>query len=219
MHDATALIFDLDGTLIDSLDDITAALNHALHAVDRPSVARESVRGWIGDGLPMLCDRAWPDAAEPARGRFIQHVAEAYRADAATRTRSYPNILKTLELLRERKVPMAVLTNKPHDLTTQILDALDLTKFFRVIHGYVREDEKKPAPKVALRIADMLGLEPGRMWMIGDSDVDVMTARNAGMRALAVTWGFRDRAELTALKPDAVVDEPLKIVAVVERKK
>jgi len=218
MNHSTGLIFDLDGTLIDSLDDITAALNRALVALNRPRVARESVRGWIGDGLPVLCDRAWPDAVEPARSRFIQAVAAAYRADCATLTRPYPNILKTLELLRDRNFPMAVLTNKPHDLTTQILDALDLTEFFRAIHGYVREDEKKPTPTVARRIADALGLAPTRMWMIGDSDVDVMTARNAGMRALAVTWGFRDRAELAALNPDAVVNEPLEIVEAVEKK-
>jgi len=212
MHRPRGLIFDLDGTLIDSLDDIAAALNRALREVGRAPAPRDSVRRWIGDGLPTLCRRAWPDASNEDTTRFVERVSIAYRADCATHTRPYPNMLQMLELLQSRGVPMAVLTNKPHDLTLAILAAVDLAKFFNPVRGYQRESEKKPSPAVALSVASEWKIEPREIAVVGDSDVDIRTARNAGMRAIAVTWGLRDRAELVDAGPDDMVDEPLAII-------
>jgi len=209
MHPPRAIIFDLDGTLIDSLDDIATALNAALRERGRPLAPRESVRKWIGDGLPTLCCRAWPLASQDDLARFIQSVATAYRADCARETRPYPNVLPMLDLLHSSKLPMAVLTNKPHDLTVAILQALDLARFFDPIHGYHTEDEKKPSPTVALRIAAHWQIDPREIAIVGDSDVDIRTARSAGMTAIAVSWGLRDREELFFAKPDLMVDDPL----------
>lgn len=209
MHQSRALIFDLDGTLIDSLDDIASALNTALRERGRPLAPRESVRSWIGDGLPALCRRAWTDASEDDLARFIQSVSAAYRADCARATRPYPNVLPMLDLLRSRATPLAVLTNKPHDLTVAILNALDLARFFDPIHGYHTEAEKKPSPTVALRIAARWRIDPRDIAIVGDSDVDIRTARSAGMTAIAVSWGLRGREELFLARPDFMVDDPL----------
>ena len=215
MHRLKGLIFDLDGTLIDSLDDIAAALNTALRERDRALVRRESVRRWIGDGLPTLCRRAWPDAADEDMALFITSVSAAYRADCATHTRAYPNVLQMLELLQSRGAAMAVLTNKPHALTRTILGALGLARFFNPMHGYERESDKKPSPTVALRIASQWKIEPREIAFVGDSDVDIRTARNAGMPSIAVTWGLRDREELLEAKPDQMVEDPLEIAKII----
>src|SRR2546428_7471965 len=98
MDRANAFIFDLDGTLIDSLDDIADSLNRALHELGRPSAERESVREWVGDGLPMLCRRAWPEADEIAHSALVKSAAAHYRGHCLDRTRPYPNILQMLEL-------------------------------------------------------------------------------------------------------------------------
>lgn len=209
MHPLSALIFDLDGTLIDSLDDITAALNTALRERGRAAAPRESVRRWIGDGLPALCRRAWPDASQENMSRFIESVAAAYASACAVSTAPYPNVLPMLDLLQSRKVPMAVLTNKPHDLTVAILQALNLARFFNPIHGYHTEAEKKPSPLVALRIASQWKMDPRSIAIVGDSDVDIRTARSAGMVAIAVSWGLRDREELFFAGPNLMVDDPL----------
>lgn len=209
MHRLRAIIFDLDGTLIDSLDDIAAALNAALRERGRAIAPRKSVRSWIGDGLPTLCRRAWPDASQDDLARFIQSVSTAYRADCARETRPYPNVLPMLDLLRARGMPLAVLTNKPHDLTVAILNALDLAKHFDPIHGYHTEADKKPSPTIALRIASQWRIEPREIAIVGDSDVDIRTARSAGMTAIAVSWGLRDAEELFFAKPDFMVDDPL----------
>ena len=212
MHRSRAIIFDLDGTLIDSLDDIAGALNTALRERDRPAAPRDSVRGWIGDGLPTLCRRAWPDATTEDMLAFTRAVGAAYASACAVETRPYPNVLQILDLLQSRALPMAVLTNKPHDLTVAILQALDLARFFDPIHGYHTEAEKKPSPIVALRIASQWKMDPIDIAIVGDSDVDIRTARSAGMTAIAVSWGLRDPEELFRAKPDFMVDDPLDLV-------
>ena len=209
MHQPRAIIFDLDGTLIDSLDDIAAALNTALHERGRPSAQRDSVRRWIGDGLPALCRRAWPNATTEEMFEFTRAVGAAYAAACTHFTRPYPNILPMLDLLRAQNVPMAVLTNKPHDLSVAILDSLDLARFFEPVHGYHTEAEKKPSPTVALRIASRWNIDPREIAIVGDSDGDIRTARSAGMTAIAVSWGLRDREELFSAGPDLMVDDPL----------
>ena len=209
MHRSRAIIFDLDGTLIDSLDDIASALNTALRERDRPLAPRESVRRWIGDGLPTLCRRAWSDATTEDMHSFTRAVGAAYASACAIATRPYPNVLPMLDLLHSRKLPMSVLTNKPHDLTVSILQTLDLARFFNPICGCHTEGEKKPSPIAALRIASQWKMDPREIAIVGDSDVDIQTARNAGMTAIAVSWGLRDREELFSARPDFLVDDPL----------
>lgn len=203
-----AFIFDLDGTLVDSLRDISKAVNAALKQLGRRPAAIEQVRSWIGDGLPTLCRRAIPDADGALLAEALDLTRKHYQAHCADHARLYPKVLQMLDLLRGRHVPLAVLSNKPHSLTTQVVDALGLRPYFAQVRGCQRDEDKKPSPAAALEIAQSLGVRPEAVLNVGDSPVDVETARHARMIAVAVSWGYRDRGELLAARPDFLVNDP-----------
>jgi phosphoglycolate phosphatase len=211
-----AFIFDLDGTLVDSLRDIADALNDALAELNQPRASLDEVRRWIGDGLTTLCRRASPTMDPDALHRLVELARTHYQEHCADHTRPYRNILQMLDLLTARGAPLAVLSNKPHALTKEVLQRLDMMRYFAVARGCDAEEERKPSPNAALEIAARLGVEPAAVFFVGDSPVDVLTARNAGMIAVAVTWGFRDRQELCAARPDYVADNPLEIPSLPE---
>jgi phosphoglycolate phosphatase len=211
MNCSHAFIFDLDGTLIDSLQDITNALNAALEELHRAPADAAMVRSWIGDGLLTLCRRAVGEDDPALVATLVQLSGKRYQAHCVEQTMPYPKVLKMLDLLRARNAPMAVLSNKPHAVTVQIVRALGMDGYFADVRGCAVEEDKKPSPKNALAIASALSVDPQRVFMVGDSPMDVKTARHAGMTAVAVTWGFRDRSELEAARPDFFVDDPTEI--------
>lgn len=211
MSPKRAIIFDLDGTLVDSLDDITHALNDALSAMGKPLVDRENVRGWVGDGLPVLCRRACPGIDDDTLRALIQKAARSYQDACVVKTRPYGNILQMLDLLQARGAPMAVLSNKPHALTQRVVTGLAMQKYFVEVRGYINEEEKKPAPTTALEMARRMSTLPSRVLFVGDSCVDIQTARNAGMTPVSVTWGFQKKNLLEGAGPDHFVDDPMEI--------
>jgi phosphoglycolate phosphatase len=208
MNSSNAFIFDLDGTLIDSLQDITSALNTALEELHRAPADAATVRSWIGDGLFTLCRRAVGEGDPALVATLVKSSGKHYVAHCVEQTRPYPKVLKMLDLLRARNAPMAVLSNKPHAVTVQIVRALGMDDYFADVRGCTVEEDKKPSPKNAIAIATALSVDPRCVFLVGDSPMDVQTARNAGMIAVAVTWGFRDRPELEAAHPDFFVDDP-----------
>lgn len=207
----TAVIFDLDGTLVDSLEDIADALGGALAdaGLARPPI--ELVRGWIGDGAHSLVRRAVDGRADV--DAVLAAFRERYRAQPIVKTRLYDGVAAALDELAGPGRSFAVLSNKPHDLTRTIADRLLAPWPFAAIFGQRHGLPLKPDPTVALVTADELGVSPARCAFVGDSAIDVETARAAGMRAIAVAWGFRERAELEAAQPDALVDHPRQLVA------
>ncbi len=211
MNRVRAFIFDLDGTLVDSLQDIADALNVALAHLQQPPASRQQVRSWVGDGLPALCARAAPDADPQALESLVQLTKEHYRLHCTDHTRLYPKVLRMLNLLKVRQTPIGLLSNKPHLLTVQVVRQLRLGHYFRDVRGCADQEERKPSPTLALQIARELEIEPRAVMVVGDSVVDIGTARNAGMISVAVTWGFRSKAELAAAKPDFMVHDPLEI--------
>jgi phosphoglycolate phosphatase len=211
MEHARAVIFDLDGTLVDSLQDITNALNAALPELEFASVAPNSVRHWIGDGLTTLCRRAAGFVSPHTLDSLADLVRKHYLAHCVDFTRPYPNILKMLDLLNSRAVPMGILSNKPHALTIRVVQQLDLLPRFAEVRGATGESDRKPSPANAIAISRNIGVEPRNVFLIGDSTVDIHTARNAGMAAIAVSWGFQDVTQLAQAKPDAILDDPLQI--------
>lgn len=211
MRDRTAFIFDLDGTLVDSLDDIAAALNHGLQAVGLDSAPIDEVLSWIGDGFNILCERAAPYADESVRARLRETAARRYAAHSLVHTRLYPNVLQLLALLNEGGHPKAILSNKPHAITVVIADGLGLTQHFIEVRGCLREADRKPSPRVALELAAALRRAPDEIIFVGDSVVDIETARNAGMKSAVVTWGFQKKIELEAANPDFLIESPLEI--------
>ena len=190
-----AVIIDLDGTLVDSAEDLRAALNKLLGEIGLRAIELHEIKGMIGDGVLKLVERGLIAAnADPARkealiGRFM----EIYQADPATRTRCYPHVIDTLRALRDRNLRLAVVTNKPVLATEKILDALSLAEFFQVVVGGDSVAERKPHPAPVLEAARRLGVDVGHAIMVGDNIHDVEAAHAAGMRCIAVSYGYHHR--------------------------
>src|SRR5208282_4205205 len=184
-----ALIFDLDGTLIDSKVDLIHSVNAMLRELGRAELAEETISGYIGHGAPKLVARALGDGCtEEERQRALDFFLRYYEAYKMDTTCAYPGVAETLEKLA--KVPMAVLTNKPMRISVRILDAMGLSKYFRAIYGGNSFETKKPDPLGARTILKELGAAAQETLLVGDSEVDVQTARNAGTLAAAVNYGF-----------------------------
>jgi phosphoglycolate phosphatase len=184
-----AFLFDLDGTLIDSKLDLVNSVNFMLREMQRDVLPLATVASYIGHGAPRLvADALGPDSAEADRKRGLELFLAHYEEHNLDATHAYPGVVEGLEALQDR--PMAVLTNKPVKMSVEILDALGLHKYFRAVYGGDSFEKKKPDPAGAQAILKTLAVRPQEAAMVGDSDVDVKTARNAGMLAVAVNYGF-----------------------------
>src|SRR5277367_5942646 len=184
-----ALIFDLDGTLIDSKRDLIHSVNAMLRELRRGTLPEETISGYIGHGAPQLVARALGErGTEGERQRALEFFLRYYETHKMDTTCTYPGVAETLEKLAS--MPMAVLTNKPVRISVRILDAMGLAKYFRAIYGGNSFETKKPDPLGASTILRELGVEPRETLLVGDSEVDVQTARNAGTLAAAVDYGF-----------------------------
>ena len=194
-----ALIFDLDGTLIDSKQDLIRSVNAVLVEMGREALHEDTISGYIGHGAPNLIGRAMGNGTtEEDRDRGLKFFLAYYEDHKMDSTSAYPGVAEALEELRE--FPMAVLTNKPVRVSNRILEGLGLAKYFRSVYGGNSFETKKPDPLGAKKILEELGAAPGQAMMIGDSEVDIQTARNAGTLAAAVNYGFgtHDRAAYPA---------------------
>jgi phosphoglycolate phosphatase len=206
-----AFLFDLDGTLIDSKLDLVNSVNFMLLEMQREVLPLATVASYIGYGAPRLvADALGPDAAEADRKRGLEIFLAYYSKHNLDATRAYPGVREGLEELQDR--PMAVLTNKPVQMSVEILEVLGLGKFFRAIYGGDSFEKKKPDPAGALAILNNLGVDPRESAMVGDSDVDIKTARNAGMFAVAVNYGF-GRHDRQTQPADLYVDSLQEIAA------
>jgi phosphoglycolate phosphatase len=194
-----ALILDLDGTLIDSKLDLIHSVNAMLGEMKRPRLAAETISGYIGHGAPQLVARALGGTAtEEELKDALQFFLGYYEEHKMDNTCAYPGVQETLAQLSH--MPMAVLTNKPERISVRILNSLGLAKYFRAIYGGNSFESKKPDPFGANKILQEFGLAAREALLVGDSEVDVQTARNAGTQAAAVNYGFgvHDRAAYPA---------------------
>jgi|ERR1700675_2197157 phosphoglycolate phosphatase len=189
LRSVRALIFDLDGTLIDSKQDLIRSVNAMLRELRRGELAEETISGYIGHGAPQLVARALGNGCtEEERQRALQFFLSYYELHKMDTTCVYPGVAETLEKLAS--MPMAVLTNKPVRISGRILEAMGLSKYFRAVYGGNSFETKKPDPLGARTILRELGTAPREALLVGDSEVDVQTARNAGTLAAAVNYGF-----------------------------
>jgi phosphoglycolate phosphatase len=201
-----ALIFDLDGTLIDSKLDLIHAVNAMLVEMGRERLSAEVISGYIGHGAPVLVARALGAAAPEQECTYaLQFFLKYYEEHKLDNTCAYPGVQETLARLWHRDLPMSVLTNKPVRVSVRILEALGLAKYFRSIYGGNSFETKKPDPLGANTILREMGVSAHETAIVGDSEVDVQTARNAGTAAIAVNFGFgvHDRKSYPA---DAYID-------------
>ncbi len=194
-----ALIFDLDGTLIDSKLDLIHSVNATLTEMGREKLSDEVISSYIGHGAPMLISRALGGVAkEDELARGLGYFLEYYEEHKLDNTALYPGVTETLAKLSEQCISMAVLTNKPVKISVRILEALGVAQYFRAIYGGNSFETKKPDPLGAKAILSELKVKnSGESMMIGDSEVDIQTARNADMIATAVNYGFgiHDRSQ------------------------
>jgi phosphoglycolate phosphatase len=187
---ARALIFDLDGTLIDSKQDLIHSVNAMLHEMGRAKQDQETISGYIGHGAPLLVSRALDGAKEEDIRRALQFFLAHYEEHKLDTTYAYPGVAETLAEIHGKQLPMAVLTNKPVRISVRILESLGLADHFCAIYGGNSFETKKPDPLGANRLLAAFGTSPRRTWLVGDSEVDVQTARNANTIAVAVNYGF-----------------------------
>jgi phosphoglycolate phosphatase len=199
-----ALIFDLDGTLIDSKQDLILSVNAMLRETGRAPLSEDTISGYIGQGAPVLVRRALGDAAsEEEAKRALEFFLRYYEEHRMEHTRAYPGVAEGLAALDG--YPLAVLTNKPVRISRRILDDLGLASFFRAIYGGNSFETKKPDPLGTLAILGEFGVEPRDALLVGDSEIDVQTARNAGTWAASVTYGFGTH-DHEAFPPDVYLD-------------
>jgi len=194
-----ALVFDLDGTLIDSKQDLVLSVNATLRAIGRDELPADLVASYVGSGAPVLISKALGDASEPEElRRALKYFLSHYEAHQLDNTRAYPGVREALAHLDGR--PMAVLTNKPANISVRILEGLGLAPFFKVIYGGNSFATKKPDPLGANTVLGDLKVLAHEAVMVGDSEVDVQTARNAGMISAIVNFGFgvQDRERYSA---------------------
>ena len=210
-----AVIFDLDGTLLNTLGDLTAAVNHALSACGLPTRTEAQVRTYVGDGVKELIARACPaDADEATRAAVLSAYLPYYAAHNMDLTAPYAGLFDLLADLRRQGVKIAVVSNK-HDAGVQALCAYYFAGLLDLAVGGGDARPLKPAPDSLLYAIDRLGVDPAAVWYVGDSVQDVMTARNAGVKCAAVTWGFQDASRLAAEHPTCLVDTADQLLAAV----
>jgi phosphoglycolate phosphatase len=206
------LVFDLDGTLIDSGADLCASVNAMLHHFDRPPLPDTVISTYIGDGAARLVSRSLGEPTDPEfLDSALAYFLDYYREHKLDQTYVYPGVFAALDSLRfepggaERS--MAVLTNKPIGASKAICDALGLSHYFFRIYGGNSFATKKPDPEGLLALLKEAGVSAQETLMIGDSDVDILTARNAGVWSMGCSYGLAPHT-LVTVRPDCVVESP-----------
>lgn len=213
-----AVIFDLDGTLLDSLADIADSLNKVLAEMGLPTHSRDAYRYMVGAGMETLVQRALPPSRQDqaTETRALAAMRREYERNWCRQTRPYPEIPDLLAALKQRGIAMAVLSNKPEDFTRKSVAALLEPEYFRVVRGARPDTPKKPDPAGALALAAQLALPVEDFLYVGDSGIDMQTARAAGMFAVGVLWGFRSKAELAESGAAALIGRPLELLELLE---
>lgn len=218
-HSIQLVIFDLDGTLIDSRLDLVHSVNAALRHIQRPELPDQVIASYVGDGAPILIQRALGgevvDEAVVRKG--LEFFLAYYRAHKLDHTTVYPGIREALASIQNSGNGMprrlAVLTNKPVNPSRAIVEALGMGPYFSQIYGGNSFATKKPEPEGALKLVSEAGVQPEQSAIVGDSHVDIRTGRNAGLWTVAVTYGFAPHT-LETETPDVIVDHPSELADV-----
>ena len=202
------VIFDLDGTLLDTIADLAAAANHALQKAGFPVYDTETIRTFVGNGISKLLERALPEGARMAENveRLRTDFVPYYDAHNAEQSKPYPGVAALLLRLQERGMMLAVASNKYQAATEKLVAHYFPAIRFVKVMGQREGVPVKPDPTIVFDIMEAAGVGKEDVLYVGDSGVDMQTAHNAGVDAVAVSWGFRPRTELEAFRPLAIID-------------
>lgn len=211
------VIFDLDGTLLDTLADIVDVANATLAHFGFPGHSADAYRYFVGDGLSTLIERIVPEQnrtqsqLKSCADVFLQRYAQGWD----NQTKPYAGVMEMLEQLRQKGLQLAVLSNKPDAFTRICVQRYFADHLFSFVHGQREGIPKKPDPFGATEIAGLMKLSPHQMAYVGDTSTDMRTGKGAGMLTLGVLWGFRERQELEEARADRIISHPSEIVSYV----
>jgi phosphoglycolate phosphatase len=215
-----AALFDLDGTLVDTIDDIAAAVNTALGEFGFPRRDSREMYFMVGNGMRNLIAKAVPPGTRDPRilDACTAAAVKAYAEKPAVHTKPYPGIEELLEALEKKGIPAGIISNKPHLLTELVVRSVFPDYPFRVVQGEKPGVPRKPDPTAPLAIAAELGAAPEEVLYLGDSDVDMHTARAAGFFSVGAAWGFRGKAELLAAGTRSIAESPAEVLEILENR-
>lgn len=203
-----AVLFDMDGTVLDTLDDLCDSINHSLAEFSLPPVSREHVRQCLGNGAAFLVSHSIPaDCSPDLEANVLAFYKPWYDAHCLIKTAPYEGILPMMQSLKEHGLRLAIISNKPDRAVQELSDAF-FPGLLELSVGESPSVRRKPAPDTVLTAASQIGLSVDQCVYVGDSEVDLQTARNAGMDCISVTWGFRDEAQLIEAGATALIRTP-----------
>lgn len=217
MLNFTHVIFDLDGTILDTLEDLADATNWVCAQHGWPVHALEAYKSFVGNGAGKLLERVTPSTVEltpELRRQLMSEFSQRYTAHSSDKTHAYDGMPQALSRLKAVGVRMAVLTNKPHEAARPVVERY-YPGVFDAVQGAVVGAPLKPDPTTLFALMEKLGAAKGETLFVGDSNVDIRTGKNAGLAACGVLWGFRTRQELEAEGADFIAERPADLAALV----
>ena len=210
------VIFDLDGTLLDSIEDIASSMNKVLESLQLPTHKIEDYKHFVGGGVDILVENALSNQSKEIKYEVIKRFKIEYDGKLHSKTLPYDGIYELLDELKKLDINLAVLSNKPHEFTVSYVNHFFKNYNFKQIHGQKKDVPKKPDPKAALDIVKCLDSSCENTYFIGDTKIDMQTAKSANMTAIGVLWGFRDEKELRDFGADFIVSNPIEILKIIK---
>jgi len=208
------LIFDLDGTLVDSVPDLALAINDMLVSLGREVFSSTLIRTWVGNGAQTLVKRALSGKSEinellepELYNKAFSHFLASYKNNICVETVLYPNVLEVLQNVHARGFRLALVTNKPFDFIEPLLIGLNIDNIFELCLGGDSLPKKKPDPMPLIHVCKTLGLSPEECLMIGDSKNDILAAKSADMQSVGVTYGYNYNEAISVYKPEAIIND------------
>lgn len=211
-----AVIFDLDGTLVNSLEDIADSMNHVLQSFNFPIHETEAYKYFVGNGIKKTVIATLPEKNrnEQTIEQCFSQMKEVYAKNCMNKTKPYEGIIDMLNELKSCKLKLCVFSNKTDELTKKVVQKL-MPRYFEFVEGLTNDEYKKPNPFIALQIAKKLNIEPENIIYVGDTNIDMQTANNAGMFPIGVLWGFRTKEELLSGGAKNVIEHPLDLLKLI----
>jgi phosphoglycolate phosphatase len=204
-------VFDLDGTLVNTLHDLTDSLNFALTACSFPALSESRVAAIVGHSVNFMCEHAVPPEHKEQAGKVLELYMEYYKEHNLDRSHAYDGMIEAVERIKAAGVMVAIASNKPHADTVKVVETLYPKDIFSIVLGRMDKFAIKPAPAALHFIMDFCGVTPEESVYVGDSDVDVQFAHNAGMRCVSVNWGFRSVEEILAAGATCITGDPKQV--------